>query len=163
MSGLKSVRSRCREADRSRPRDARVQNDIAPRGSTRAGESLRARHPIRHLISRRTLDMKRMFALVALLLTTGFISHGLAQGVQTGIIRGIVKDQQGLVMPGVTVTVTSQALQGQRLVVTGTNGGFTLQSLPPGAYEARFELPGFAPGSPTGPVPLGGVVGGAMT
>jgi hypothetical protein len=107
--------------------------------------------------------MKRMFALVALLLVTGFVSHGLAQGVQTGIMRGIVKDQQGLAIPGVTVTVTSQALQGQRLVVTGTDGGFTLQSLPPGAYEARFELPGFAPVNQTMTVPLGGVAEATIT
>ena len=46
----------------------------------------------------------------------------LAQGRQTGTVRGSVVDAQGLVMPGVTVTVRSPALQGARTVVTDING-----------------------------------------
>ena len=41
-----------------------------------------------------------------------------AQGVQTGTIRGTVKDAQDLVVPGVTITATSAALQGPRSTVT---------------------------------------------
>ena len=44
--------------------------------------------------------------LIALVLLTGFQVSALAQGVQTGTIRGTVQDQQGLAMPGVTVTAT---------------------------------------------------------
>ena len=104
--------------------------------------------------------MKRLFMLVAFvaLLATTRASDLFAQGVQTGTVRGIVKDQQGLPVPGVTVTVTSAALQGQRVVVTGADGGFALQSLPPGAYQARYDLQGFAPVTEPVTVPLGGVV-----
>ena len=46
--------------------------------------------------------------------------------MQTGTIRGTVKDQQGLALPGATITATSSALQGERTVVTDTDGNFLL-------------------------------------
>jgi carboxypeptidase family protein len=67
-----------------------------------------------------------------------------AQGVQTGTVRGAVHDEQGLAVPGVTVTATSPALQGPRTQVTDAAGGYTFPSLPPGAYTVTFELSGFA-------------------
>jgi outer membrane receptor protein involved in Fe transport len=66
-----------------------------------------------------------------------------AQGVQTGTIRGVVEDAQDLPVPGVTVTVTSPALQGARTAVTDATGAFTLAALPAGDYEVRYELSGF--------------------
>ena len=81
-----------------------------------------------------------------------------AQGVQTGTVRGVVQDEQGLPIPGVTVTVTSPALQGPRVVVTDASGSFVFPNLPPGPYSVVFELSGF--GTVTRPtvVPLGGVI-----
>lgn len=67
-----------------------------------------------------------------------------AQGNPTGVIRGTVTDPDGLALPGVTVTVSSPALQGERSVVTSGNGDFMIPFLPPGAYTVRFELAGFA-------------------
>ena len=64
--------------------------------------------------------MKRMIVLLAAWALCGVAATAFAQGVQTGTIRGVVKDQQGLATPGVTVTVTSPALQGPRSVVTDT-------------------------------------------
>jgi hypothetical protein len=81
---------------------------------------------------------------LALLLCLGLAAEAFAQGVQTGTIRGIVRDQQNLAVPGVTVTATSPALQGPRTVVTGTDGSYTIPFLPPGSYEVRYELSGFA-------------------
>ena len=79
------------------------------------------------------------FFFVFLLLSAG----ALAQGVQTGTIRGTVRDQQDLAVPGVTVTVTSPSLQGPRTTVTDAAGGYVLRVLPPGDYEVKFELAGF--------------------
>jgi hypothetical protein len=78
-----------------------------------------------------------------------------AQGIQTGTIRGTVRDQQGLAVPGVTVVVTSPALQGSRTTVTNTGGVFTIPALPAGQYQVGFELSGFAPLSQQATVPLG--------
>ena len=47
-------------------------------------------------------------------------------------------------MPGVTVTVTSSALQGQRATTTNAQGDYIIKSLPAGEYRVRFELPSFA-------------------
>jgi hypothetical protein len=70
-------------------------------------------------------------------------SSAFAQGVQTGTIRGVVKDAQDLAVPGVTVTVTSAALQGPRSVVTDTQGLYAIPALPAGTYTVKFELSGF--------------------
>jgi outer membrane receptor protein involved in Fe transport len=78
-----------------------------------------------------------------------------AQGVQTGTIRGTVQDQQGLAVPGVTVTATSAALQGPRATVTDAEGNYTLAALPAGQYEVTFELSGFATVKQTTAVAVG--------
>lgn len=65
-----------------------------------------------------------------------------AQGRQTGALTGTVVDSDGLVLPGVTVTVTSPALQGARTAVTDSNGVYTIPGLPPGHYTLTFELSG---------------------
>src|SRR3954467_14285949 len=83
--------------------------------------------------------------LVTLIATWLLAATSFAQGVQTGTIRGVVKDQQGLPTPGVTVTVTSPALQGPRNVVTDAQGLYAIPALPAGRYTVRFELSGFAP------------------
>jgi hypothetical protein len=74
----------------------------------------------------------------------GWTASAFAQGVQTGTIRGVVRDDQGLAVPGVTVTATSPALQGPRVEVTDTNGAYTFVNLAPGQYSVVFVLSGFA-------------------
>jgi len=59
-------------------------------------------------------------------------------------MSGTVKDPSGGVLPGVTVSVSSPALQGTRETVTDGNGFYNLQALPPGSYTVRFALQGFA-------------------
>ncbi len=66
-----------------------------------------------------------------------------AQGNPTGTLSGTVADSGGLVLPGVTVTATSPALQGARTATTSANGDYILPFLPPGDYVVRFELQGF--------------------
>jgi hypothetical protein len=105
--------------------------------------------------------MKRIAAVAALLLACA--SSGFAQGVQTGSVRGVVKDTQGLAMPGVTVTATSPALQGSRTTVTDTDGGFSLAALPAGEYTLTFELSNFAPVTRTTVVPVGSTVQQSVT
>ena len=94
---------------------------------------------------------------VALLAALG--ADALAQGRQTGTVRGSVVDAQGLVLPGVTVTVRSTALQGVRSSVTDINGNYQILALPPGEYNIVFELSGFAAINEMATVSLGGDVG----
>ena len=69
----------------------------------------------------------------------------LAQGVQTGIITGTVTSEDGLSLPGATVTVTAPTLQGARSAVTDVNGNYVIRGLPPGEYSVTIELSGMAP------------------
>ena len=103
----------------------------------------------------------RTLAVLALsaALLVALHSTALAQGRQTGTIRGSVVDAQGLVLPGVTVTVRSPALQGVRTTVTDINGNYQILALPPGDYGVVFELQGFADVNEMATVSLGGDVG----
>ena len=56
---------------------------------------------------------------------------------------GRVTSGDGLSIPGVTVTATSPALQGERVAVTTANGDYLLAFLPPGEYGVSFVLDGF--------------------
>ena len=74
--------------------------------------------------------------LAALLL---FCAAAGAEAQNTsGVIAGRVRDTQGLVVPGVTVTVSGS--QGSRTAVTDDRGAFTVPFLTPGTYRLRVEL-----------------------
>ena len=81
----------------------------------------------------------RTLALIVLLVASAVPLA--AQGIQTGILAGTARDAGNLVLPGVTVTVSSPALQGTRTAVTDGNGRYVIRGLPPGTYAVVFELP----------------------
>jgi len=60
-----------------------------------------------------------------------------------GQISGTVKDAQGGVVPGVTVSVTNMDTQVTRTTVTDSTGYFTIPNLPGGKYDVSAELQGF--------------------
>ncbi len=100
--------------------------------------------------------MRRLMTVAAVLVLVAGTAR--AQGIQTGTLSGAVVDQSGLVLPGVTVTVTSPSLQGARTTVTDENGRYNMPGLPPGAYTVRYELQGMGPVTrETVVIPLGGV------
>src|SRR5207244_10326613 len=65
-----------------------------------------------------------------------------AQTATTGAIVGTVA-QAGTPLPGVTVEVKSNALQGVRTEVTDAKGQFRFSILPPGDYTLTTTLSGF--------------------
>src|SRR5690606_23857250 len=71
-----------------------------------------------HIATARRFNLLFLFLLAALLPTAV-----LAQ-VPTGTIGGRVTDAQDRSIPGVTVTVSSPALQGVRTTVTTVNGDY---------------------------------------
>ncbi len=60
-----------------------------------------------------------------------------------GSIEGIVVDESGAVIPGVTVRVVQPATGIDRSVITDEHGLFRVPVLPAGTYEAIAELVGF--------------------
>jgi hypothetical protein len=100
--------------------------------------------------------MKGTIALVGTwVLVSLFPAGASAQGVQTGTIRGIVVDQQGLPVGNVRVTLTSRVLLGQRTVTTAADGSYVFRQLPAGDYEVTFETAQFEPANRTTSVLLG--------
>lgn len=75
-----------------------------------------------------------------LLITPGFA----AAQIQTGTITGVATDEQGAVLPGVTVTLESPALIVPQTKATNEIGMYSFVSLPPGTYSVSFEMQGFA-------------------
>jgi hypothetical protein len=70
-------------------------------------------------------------------------ASGAAAQTETGKISGRITDDQGAVLPGVTVTATVVTTQVPRTTTTDAAGAFTFASLPPADYEIKAELSGF--------------------
>lgn len=64
-----------------------------------------------------------------------------AQTTPTGSITGQVVDAQGAVLPGVTVSVTSAALQGTRTAITSGNGDYIIPATSTAPYRSRLARP----------------------
>jgi iron complex outermembrane receptor protein len=62
---------------------------------------------------------------------------------QTGTISGTVRDATGAVVPGATVTITSQETGAARVVRSSSDGTFTVADLPAGPHTISAEFPGF--------------------
>ncbi len=89
---------------------------------------------------------KSVVAAVAALLVT---TSALAQ-VPTGNILGTIKDGQGAVVPGATVTATNLGTQFTRNTVTDGAGEYALRLLPVGNYKVEVSIPGFKTFTQTG-------------
>ena len=84
------------------------------------------------------------FSSGALLLVAILAVAAPASAQNSAAFQGSIEDNTGGVLPGVTVTLTSDALiAGQAIVVSGADGVYRLLNLPPGIYQIMFELPGF--------------------
>src|ERR1041384_383751 len=86
------------------------------------------------------MKISRWFALFAAVLLLA--SPAFAQGVGTTSALSGTVTSDGKPLPGVTVNISSPALQGTRTAVTGEGGGYNFPGLPPGQYTATFELEG---------------------
>jgi len=84
--------------------------------------------------------MRHSHTSIAAVLVCLGASSAFAQGQQYGTLSGRVSSADGLPLPGVSVTVSSDALQGTRTGITDINGVYSLPGLAPGQYAVRFEL-----------------------
>ena len=80
-------------------------------------------------------------ALVVVAATAGL---AFAQA-STAAISGLVTDNTGAVLPGVTVTATQTQTGLVRTAVTNETGRYTLPSLPVGSYTSRRSCRDSAP------------------
>jgi hypothetical protein len=83
--------------------------------------------------------------LSALALVAGALSAPTASGqITAATIVGVITDETGGVLPGVEVTVRNLATGLARSAATAANGSYAISGLPPGVYDARATLAGFA-------------------
>ena len=67
-----------------------------------------------------------------------------SQEGKPGIISGLINDAQTkLPLIEAVITLSSNAFQGQKFVVTDTAGRYKINNLPPGNYSIRFEMEGY--------------------
>ncbi len=83
-------------------------------------------------------------ALVVGIAQFGAASRLSAQSATSSTIHGTVSDESAAALPGVTVTISSPALQvGRTTRVTEADGTYRFGDLPVGVYRVAFELSGF--------------------
>ena len=78
----------------------------------------------------------------ALLLSSGTSAFGQTIGVTTGSINGMVTDDGGVALPGVTVTESGPTQMGVQRTVTDDRGAYRFAGVAPGTYRLVFELAG---------------------
>ena len=83
--------------------------------------------------------------LTALMIVIVLFAFGLAAHAQTitGSISGAVMDSSGGMIPGATVTLTSEKTGQSRGSTTNTEGRFNFAALQPGNYALKVERQGF--------------------
>jgi hypothetical protein len=81
------------------------------------------------------------YASLAVLLFAVTASFAHAQSAQGGL-RGVVKDPQG-VIPGVTVTLTSEQTNTSRETITNGVGEYSFPAVDPARYTVKATVPGY--------------------
>ena len=88
--------------------------------------------------------MKNKIVPLLIVASVLFIFSGVAMA-QEGTLKGHVKDEQGLPLPGVTITISSPAMMGTRTITTDDRGLYRFLRLAPGRYNLEANLEGFTP------------------
>jgi carboxypeptidase family protein len=92
-----------------------------------------------------TRTFLRGLAALAIVLTFGFAPAAAQTGQMFGELVGKVTDDQGGVLPGVTVTLSGPAAMGTPTATTNAQGLYRFPAVNTGTYQLKFELAGFSP------------------
>jgi len=74
----------------------------------------------------------------------------------TGSIQGIIRDEQGKVIPNASVAVANLATGSTRKIGSSAAGAYAVENLVPGEYEVKVEAQGFSTKIATATVQVGG-------
>src|SRR4051794_32226696 len=90
------------------------------------------------------IHQARLF-LSFLLCVTFLAAAQIAIGQTTGsaTLRGTVKDPQGALVRGATVTLTNERTKDDRKAITKEDGSYSFTALSPGDYSLKVEASGF--------------------
>jgi len=87
--------------------------------------------------------MSRVGKILLAVLAAVFLTLPAMAQENAGTINGRVTDKSDAVIPGVSVSLTSPAIQGAKTTITDEAGNYRFILLPPGTYSVKYELPGF--------------------
>src|SRR5215813_13697726 len=87
---------------------------------------------------------------LCLCLLAGGASVSIAQTTGSATLRGIVKDPNGAVVAGASVTLKSVRTQSERKAKTNSDGIYVFTAVDPSNYELKVEASGFKTLSQTG-------------
>ena len=89
------------------------------------------------------ISHKSLRVVLLMVATIALAGSALAQG-PNGRIEGIVRDEQGAVLPGVMITLRNAATGVARTVTNEADGRYAFPALAPGVYALQSQLSGFA-------------------
>src|SRR5215813_1377152 len=89
------------------------------------------------------LSVKTLGALLAVLLTVGLAPSPTNAQILYGSLVGNVVDQNGAIMPGVSVKITNNGTALQLETTTDEAGSYVFRNLLPGSYDMTLSLKGF--------------------
>src|SRR5215813_8108335 len=81
--------------------------------------------------------------LFSFIICLAFVASAVAQTTGSATLRGTVKDPQGAIIRGATVTLTNERTKDERKTVTNDDGSYTFPALSPGDYTLKVEASGF--------------------
>src|SRR5437773_598160 len=87
------------------------------------------------------MRIARLLLVLSLLMA---VPLGLRGQTVQGVVTGTVFDKTGGVVPGATVTLTSEGTNVSQLQVTATDGSYRFSLVPPGTYTVTVTAPSFA-------------------
>ena len=90
------------------------------------------------------MSRRIILALAACCLGLSAVAAGQTRAT-TADLGGTIVDQSSAVLPGATVTAQNVDTNQARSAITDERGHFLIPALPPGTYNVRAEMPGFAP------------------
>jgi len=83
------------------------------------------------------------FIVLSLFVVLGLFQAASAQSISVGKLTGIIMDDQGAPLPGVTLEVTSPSLMGKRGTVSSARGTYVFLNLPGGRYTLTASMANF--------------------
>jgi hypothetical protein len=90
--------------------------------------------------------MKRFRCFTLIMFVAAFVMLPTFAQEQTGAVEGIIKDNTGAVLPGVTVELTSSSI-GTVTTTTDARGMYRFPRVPSGVYAVKASLMGYTPAS----------------
>ncbi|MET0648586.1 MAG: TonB-dependent receptor [Pyrinomonadaceae bacterium] len=85
----------------------------------------------------------RAIALACAMLVSLFAAAAASAQTGRSTVRGTVRDQQGNVVTGASVTLADASKNFTRTQTTNEEGGYTFAAIPPGVYRVEVESRGF--------------------